>query len=136
MIPCHREELPYFGPLTRLSKEFIDVNLAFSRVTGRPKRYVQDLIRERGDTVVAMLQDPDAYIYICGLKGREQGVEKAFRDVCRQRHLDWDGLRPLLAQNRIHVETIEPSGCSVPHAIVLIVGANREITTSSRGQCR
>jgi benzoyl-CoA 2,3-dioxygenase component A len=100
------EELPYFGPLTRLPKEFIDVNLAFSRVAGRPKQYVQDLIRERGDAVVEMLKDQDAYIYICGLKGMEQGVDEAFRDVCRQRHLDWDTLRPaLLAQNRIHLET-------------------------------
>jgi benzoyl-CoA 2,3-epoxidase subunit A len=82
------------------------VNLAFSRVAGRPKQYVQDLIRERGDAVVEMLKDQDAYIYICGLKGMEQGVDEAFRDVCRQRHLDWDTLRPaLLAQNRIHLET-------------------------------
>lgn len=100
------EELPYFGPLTKLPKEFIDVNMAFSRVVGHPKRYVQDLIRERGDAVVAMLEDEHAYIYVCGLKGMEQGVEEAFRDVCRQRHRDWDSLRPrLLAQNRMHLET-------------------------------
>ncbi len=99
-------ELPYFGPLTKLPKELIDVNLAFSRVSGSPKQYVQDLIRARGDAVVAMLRDQDAYIYICGLKGMEQGVDEAFRDVCRQRRLDWDSLRPaLLAQNRIHIET-------------------------------
>ena len=40
------EELPYFGPLTKLPKEFIDVNMAFSRVRDRPKQYVQDLIRD------------------------------------------------------------------------------------------
>lgn len=100
------EELPYFGPLTRLPKEFIDVNLAFSREPDRPKRYVQDLIRERGEEVVRLLQDENAYIYICGLKGMETGVEEAFRDVCRQRRLEWDRMRPaLLEQNRIHIET-------------------------------
>jgi benzoyl-CoA 2,3-epoxidase subunit A len=100
------QELPYFGPLTKLPKEFIDVNLAFSRVSGQPKQYVQDLIRERGDKVAAMLRDENAYIYICGLKGMETGVEAAFRDVCRQRHLDWDELRPqLLERNRLHLET-------------------------------
>jgi len=35
-----REELPYFGPLQSLPKDFIDINLAFSRTPGQPKRYV------------------------------------------------------------------------------------------------
>jgi|SRR5579872_940636 len=100
------QELPYFGPLMKLPKEFIDVNLAFSRVPGQPKRYVQDLIRERSCGVIQLLRDEDAYIYICGLKGMEDGVDLAFRDVCRQHGLDWGTLRPmLLAQNRLHVET-------------------------------
>ncbi|MDQ6620163.1 MAG: benzoyl-CoA 2,3-epoxidase subunit BoxA, partial [Pseudomonadota bacterium] len=44
-------ELPYFGPLMKLPKEFIDINFAFSRVPGEPKRYVQDRIRERSPEV-------------------------------------------------------------------------------------
>ena len=44
-------ELPYFGPLMKLPKDFIDINLAFSRVPGQPKQYVQDLIRARADKV-------------------------------------------------------------------------------------
>ena len=42
-----QQELPYFGPLQSLPKDFIDINLAFSRTPGQPKRYVQDLMRER-----------------------------------------------------------------------------------------
>jgi hypothetical protein len=42
-----KEELPYFGPLQNLPKDFIDINFAFSRTPGAPKRYVQDLMRER-----------------------------------------------------------------------------------------
>lgn len=100
------QELPYFGPLTKLPKDFIDVNLAFSRVPGKPKQYVQDLIRERGEAVARLLRDENSYVYVCGLKGMEAGVEEAFRDVCRQYHLDWDALRPqLLQHNRLHVET-------------------------------
>jgi benzoyl-CoA 2,3-dioxygenase component A len=100
------EELPYFGPLMNLPKPFIDVNLAFSRVPDQPKRYVQDLILERGDDVVKLLLDRDAYIYICGIKGMESGVEEAFRDICRQHRLSWDELRPtLLEQSRLHIET-------------------------------
>lgn len=99
-------ELPYFGPLQKLPKDFIDINFAFSRVPGEPKRYVQDSIRERADKVFAMLQDENCYIYICGLKGMESGVLEAFRDICRANGADWETLRPqLLAKARFHVET-------------------------------
>ena len=100
------EELPYFGPLQKLPKDFIDINFAFSRVPEQPKTYVQDRIRERADKVVKMLQDDNCYIYLCGLKGMEKGVIEAFRDVCREHSLDWDALKPqLLAKSRLHIET-------------------------------
>jgi benzoyl-CoA 2,3-dioxygenase component A len=99
-------ELPYFGPLMKLPEDFIDINLAFSRVPGRPKQYVQDLIRARGDKVAAMLGDENCYIYVCGLKGMESGVLQAFADVARAHGLDWNALWPrLLASARIHIET-------------------------------
>jgi benzoyl-CoA 2,3-dioxygenase component A len=99
-------ELPYFGPLMKLPGEFIDINFAFSRVPDRPKTYVQDRIRERGDTVARLLADDDCYIYVCGVKGMETGVIDAFRDVCRGRGLDWDAMQPaLLAKGRLHIET-------------------------------
>lgn len=99
-------ELPYFGPLQKLPQDFIDINFAFSRVPEQPKQYVQDLIRAKADKVVAMLQDDNCYIYICGLKGMETGVLEAFRDICRAKGLDWDALRPeLLKKARFHVET-------------------------------
>ena len=31
---ARREELPYFGPLQKLPKDFIDINFAFSRMPG------------------------------------------------------------------------------------------------------
>ncbi|MDB5859959.1 MAG: boxA [Ramlibacter sp.] len=52
--------------------DFIDVNLAFIRLTGRPKRYVQDLMRERGADLAQMLADPNALLYVCGLKAMEE----------------------------------------------------------------
>lgn len=100
------EELPYFGPLMKLPKDFIDVNLAFSRVPDQPKRYVQDLIRERSDAVAELLSDENAYVYICGLRGMEKGVDQAFREVCQRHNADWEALRPtLLANSRLHIET-------------------------------
>jgi benzoyl-CoA 2,3-dioxygenase component A len=100
------QELPYHGPLMKLPQEFIDINLAFSRVPGQPKRHVQDLIRERVDKVMRLLLDENCYIYVCGLKAMEQGVLDALRDVCRRHGADWEALRAtLLAQNRLHIET-------------------------------
>ena len=53
-----------------------------------------------------LLQDPNTYVYICGLKGMEQGVDEAFRDACRAQGADWDALRTTLrTHGRYHVET-------------------------------
>ncbi len=100
------DELPYFGPLMKLPQDFIDINLAFSRVPGQPKQYVQDRIRERHDDVWRQINDENCYIYLCGLKGMEKGVDEAFRDVCRRHGGDWDKLLPQLREkSRYHVET-------------------------------
>ena len=99
-------ELPYFGPLTRLPKEFIDINFAFSRVPGQPRQYVQDLIRGRAEDVARLLKDENSYLYLCGLKGMEKGVDEAFADICGRNGLDWKAVQAeLLQQGRYHVET-------------------------------
>jgi len=101
-----KEELPYFGPLQSLPKDFIDINLAFSRTPGAPKRYVQDLMRERAADLAPLLADPNAYFYVCGLKAMEDGVVLAMRDVALQAGLDWDTLAAgLKRQGRLHLET-------------------------------
>ena len=100
------EELPYCGPLQKLPKDLIEVNLAYSRQPGQPKHYVQDLIRARGDELARLLKDENSYIYICGLKAMEAGVDEAFADVCRSHGMDWSQVLPeLKAASRYHVET-------------------------------
>mgnify|MGYP001809656917 CR=1 FL=1 len=99
-------ELPYFGPLMKLPDSLIDVNLAFSRVAGQPKQYVQDKMRARGDDVGALLKADETYVYICGLKGMEQGVEEALADICRHAQMNWHDLRDVMRrEGRYHVET-------------------------------
>ncbi|MBS0449650.1 MAG: benzoyl-CoA 2,3-epoxidase subunit BoxA [Proteobacteria bacterium] len=99
-------ELPYFGPLQRLPKDFIDINLAFSRTPGKPKRYVQDLMRERAADLVPLLADPSAHFYVCGLKAMEEGVVLALRDVATQAGLNWDSVAADLKRlGRLHLET-------------------------------
>jgi len=101
-----REELPYFGPLQNLPKDFIDINLAFSRTPGHPKRYVQDLMRERAADIGALLGDPDTFFYVCGLKSMEEGVVLALRDVAQQAGLSWDAVSAQLkSEGRLHLET-------------------------------
>jgi benzoyl-CoA 2,3-dioxygenase component A len=101
-----KEELPYFGPLQTLPKDFIDINFAFSRELGKPKRYVQDLMRERAPDLAALLADPNAYFYVCGLKAMEEGVVLALRDAAQQHGLDWDSTAAALKrEGRLHLET-------------------------------
>ena len=101
-----RKELPYFGPLQSLPKDFIDINLAFSRTPGQPKRYVQDLIRERAVDLVPLLADPNAHFYVCGLKAMEEGVVLALRDVANDAGIGWDSLGAALKrEGRLHLET-------------------------------
>ncbi|MCX7263520.1 MAG: benzoyl-CoA 2,3-epoxidase subunit BoxA [Burkholderiales bacterium] len=101
-----QEELPYFGPLQKLPKDFIDINFAFSRTPGQPKRYVQDAMRERAADLVSLLKDPNTYFYVCGLKSMEDGVVLALHDVATHAGLNWDQLGAALKkEGRLHLET-------------------------------
>lgn len=99
-------ELPYFGPLMKLPKEFIQVELAFSREPDQEKEYVQDRMRARAATVARLLEDDNTFIYLCGHKRMESGVDEAFADICREAGLDWKAMKPRLIQTgRYHLET-------------------------------
>jgi len=101
-----QEELPYFGPLQNLPKDFIDINFAFSRTPGQPKRYVQDVMRERAADLAPLLNDSNTCFYVCGLKSMEEGVVLALRDVATQAGLDWDTVgTSLKKEGRLHLET-------------------------------
>ncbi len=101
-----QEELPYFGPLQSLPKDFIDINFAFSRTPGQPKRYVQDVMRERAADLAVLLADPNTCLYVCGLKSMEEGVVLALRDVAQQAGLAWETLSAALKkEGRLHLET-------------------------------
>ena len=101
-----QSELPYFGPLQSLPKDFIDINFAFSRTPGSPKRYVQDVMRERAADLAPLLQDPNAYFYVCGLKAMEEGVVMALHDVARNAGLNWEAIgQALKREGRLHLET-------------------------------
>jgi benzoyl-CoA 2,3-dioxygenase component A len=105
-----KEELPYFGPLQNLPKDFIDIHFAFSRAPDPmghgSKRYVQDVMREQSDAVAALLRDANTYFYVCGLKSMEAGVLDALKDIAASAKLDWASLSDeMRVQGRLHLET-------------------------------
>ena len=104
-----QKELPYFGPLMNLPKDFIDINFAFSREgasASGEKRYVQHALRERSADVAALLRDGNTYVYVCGLKGMEQGVLDAMKAICAGAGLDWPALHVEMKKSgRLHFET-------------------------------
>jgi benzoyl-CoA 2,3-epoxidase subunit A len=101
-----QEELPYFGPLQNLPKDFITTHFAFSRTPGQPKKHVQDVMREQASVVAHLLADPQSHFYVCGLKSMEEGVLLALRDIAQQAKLNWQEIAVALKrEGRLHLET-------------------------------
>ena len=101
-----QQELPYFGPLQNLPKDFIDSNFAFSRTPGQPKTYVQDVMRQRAADLARLLADHGTHFYVCGLKRMEEGVMLALRDIAIEAGLDWETtIAGLNREGRLHLET-------------------------------
>ena len=100
------ESLPYFGPLKKVPKDLLDQHLVFSRIGDKPKEYVQDRMMAEQDLVADLLGDPRTHIYICGLRGMEEGVEKSFTNIAESIGQQWTALRDTMrSEGRYHVET-------------------------------
>ena len=100
------ESLPYFGPLKKVPDDLLQKHLVYSREEGKPKRYVQDELLDNQKTIAQFLKDPNAHIYICGLKAMEDGVENALSQIARTADLQWSDHRDAMREDgRYHVET-------------------------------
>jgi len=100
------ESLPYFGPLKKIPESLLAKHLVFSREHGRPKRYVQDEILQQREKVLEYLKGDHSYIYICGLRAMEEGVDKAFEEISTDAGVQWNDLkRQMRDSGRYHVET-------------------------------
>jgi benzoyl-CoA 2,3-dioxygenase component A len=101
-----RGELPYFGPLMKLPDDLIEKELVFSREPDQPKEYVQDRMLKRADEIAKWLDDENTYIYVCGLKGMESGVNESLASICRSTGKEWPQLsQEMRQQGRLHIET-------------------------------
>ena len=100
------QDLPYFGPLQKVPDSLLNKHFAWSRVPGEAKTYVQDLMRQQGPMLADLLKSNATHVYICGLKGMEQGVDAALDDICRGAGVQWAELRKdMREKGRYHVET-------------------------------
>lgn len=97
-----RAELPYFGPLMKLDRSLIEIELCLSREDGVPARHVQDGIRDRLEELRTLLDQDNTYLYLCGVKGMERSVRAVLNDGI----VDWEIKEStLLVEGRLHVET-------------------------------
>ena len=100
------ESLPYFGPLAKVPESLLKKHLVFSRLSDTPKEYVQDRMMSEADAVANLLADAKTHIYICGLRGMEEGIEKALTTIADGIGLTWSTLRDEMREaGRYHVET-------------------------------
>ncbi|MCZ7676344.1 MAG: benzoyl-CoA 2,3-epoxidase subunit BoxA [Roseovarius sp.] len=100
------DSLPYFGPLGKVPDTVLKKHLVFSRVPGQDKEYVQHRMLAERESVAAMLGDVRTHVYICGLKGMEEGVEAALTEIAGAAGLNWTDTRDAMREaGRYHVET-------------------------------
>lgn len=101
------EELPYFGPLQKYLPSELHRELVYSRSGGgSEKEYVQDRLYKRSELVAELLRGDRACIYVCGLRGLEEGVEVTLGRIAREHGIDWPTRRAELRRaGRFHVET-------------------------------
>jgi len=100
------QSLPYFGPLKKIPESLMKQHLVFSREVGTDKEYVQDRIIAEQESVAELLADDHTYIYICGLRGMEEGVERAMTSIAESMGQQWEALRDTMREDgRYHVET-------------------------------
>ena len=99
-------ELPYFGPLKKVPVALLRQELVYSRLPGTPREYVQDRMRAQPDELGTLIAQPGLHVYICGLRGLEDGVEVALSEIVRARGEDWLTLRDRMREEgRFHSET-------------------------------
>ena len=100
------ESLPYFGPLKKVPKSLLNQHLVFSRQPGQEKEYVQDRMVAEEDAIAELLQSDKTHIYICGLRGMEEGVERALTSIAESTGQQWTAWRDVMREDgRYHVET-------------------------------
>jgi ferredoxin--NADP+ reductase len=78
-----------------MTQETFEAFRALSRVHSEDteKGYVQHKLAEQKQEVWDMICAGNFAVYICGLKGMEQGVDEVFSSMAKQQKLDWQTMK-------------------------------------------
>ncbi|MCA9788324.1 MAG: ferredoxin-NADP reductase, partial [Cyanobacteria bacterium HKST-UBA05] len=69
------------------------------------KMYIQERVREQADRFLTLLEQPNTYVYICGLRGMESGILEALEQASAAQGKNWPALfEDVKAQKRWRVE--------------------------------
>jgi ferredoxin--NADP+ reductase len=100
----YKEELEEFS-----GHDNFRLTYAISREQKNPKggrMYIQDRVAEHVDELWALLQKENSHVYICGLRGMEDGIDAAFTECAARHGIEWSAFQEDLIKNhRWHVET-------------------------------
>jgi ferredoxin--NADP+ reductase len=100
----YKEELEEFS-----QHDNFRLTYAISREQKNPKggrMYIQDRVAEHVDELWALLQKENSHVYICGLRGMEDGIDAAFTECAARHGIEWSAFQEDLIKNhRWHVET-------------------------------
>lgn len=70
------------------------------------KMYIQDRVAEHADELWKLIQEEKTHVYICGLKGMEDGIDAALTAAAAKNGVKWsDYQKQLKKAERWHVET-------------------------------
>lgn len=102
----------YREELEKLEQEFGDhfrLTNAISREQTNAsggRMYIQDRVAEHADELWSLIQQPKTHTYICGLKGMEDGIDKALTEAAGKHGVNWTDYRKnMKKEGRWHVET-------------------------------
>jgi ferredoxin--NADP+ reductase len=67
--------------------------------------YLQDAMAERGEEIWQLLRKDNTYVYMCGLKGMDSGIDSFMTDLAAKDGVDWSEFKKQLKQkHRYNVE--------------------------------
>lgn len=106
-----RKDFLYEQELESYQQQFADsfkLTTAFSREEQNAegqRMYIQHRVAENANELLALLQKPETYLYICGLKGMEHGILESLEKAADAQGISWGQLfEQLKAEKRWRVE--------------------------------
>jgi len=84
-----------------MAQDTFEAFRALSRVhdEDHEKGYVQHKLAEQKQEIWEMICGGNFAVYICGLKGMEQGVDEVFASLAEQQGLDWTAMKAKFIKN-------------------------------------